>query len=766
MRTLARTLLRACLLVSVPICASAQTEPVVVEAESGTIGASFNTVTANGVTYITINSTDATNPPVPARLATYSVTFPAAGQYELYARFRVGPDSGNDDSFFLGNGFSPTTFANANQVDNGGYTLPQDTVRNGGPATNNVYKWFKLSGFVGPAVWNVPAGALTQTFVIGGREDGNFIDKFAFGLVGSYYTVSNLDTGTAASGTPPPPDPPAYTRTGPALATGKAKFLGSAWSGGVNGNNLNFGAYWNQVTPENGGKWASVEGTRDVYNFADARNASNQAAANGSLFKWHVLFWGNQQPNWMWDLPPAEQLEEIHEWLQAIATEFPDLQQIEVVNEPLHDRPDKTSAGNTTAGGGSGGYYEALGGAGATGHDWIINAFTLARQYFPNAKLMLNDYSITNDGNATTNYLTIINLLKERNLIDLVGVQGHAFEFGGPTSNSAATHRANLTRLQAAGLPIYVTEFDLDGNDDPVQLEAYQRLFPVFWEHEAVKGITMWGYTRNGHWRRGSGAWLMYMNGAERPALQWLVAYVTNTPATVTAGQSFNVSESAAGGTAIGTVLATDVDAGTTLSQWQLTDATGKFAIDAGTGALSLAPGATLDFEAATSYSVSVSVWDGYTRSAASVAIEVTNVNDNVPSVSAGQTFDIDSGYKRTIAWLESSDPDDMNQLGFTTFQDWQIVSGNPGSVFRVTPSAGELQIARPLLIDWRKTSYSLVTTVSDGANTSAPTPVTVVIPKRVDMCLFDVIRLEVPKASAPLVFLLGGELGSCFAPL
>ena len=129
-------------------------------------------------------------------------------------------------------------------------------------------------------------------------------------------------------------------------------------------------------------------------------------------------------------------------------------------------------------------------------------------------------------------------------------------------------------------------------------------------------------------------------------------------------------------------------------------------------------------------YQISVSVWDGYVRSApGTVTIKVTNVNDNPPSVTAGQTFDIDQGYKRTIGWLESSDPDDMNQLGFTTFQDWQIVSGNPGSVFRVTPSAGELQIARPLLIDWRKTSYSLVTTVSDGANTSAATPVTVVIP-------------------------------------
>ena len=175
----------------------------------------------------------------------------------------------------------------------------------------------------------------------------------------------------------------------------------------------------------------------------------------------------------------------------------------------------------------------------------------------------------------------------------------------------------------------------------------------------------------------------------------------------------------------MGTVTATDADAGTTLSQWQIgSDPSGKFVIDAATGIVSLAAGATLDFEAVTSYQISVSVWDGYVRSApGTVTINVANVNDNPPSVTAGQTFDIDQGYKRTIGWLESSDPDDMNQLGFTTFQNWQIVSGNPGSVFRVTPSAGELQIARPLLIDWRQTSYSLVTTVSDGANTSAARP-------------------------------------------
>ena len=87
-----------------------------------------------------------------------------------------------------------------------------------------------------------------------------------------------------------------------------------------------------------------------------------------------------------------------------MATRYPDLDFIDVVNEPLHDPPRGATNGN---------YIEALGGNGVTGWDWIINAFTLAREYFPNAKLVLNDYSITNDGNATTNYLTIINLLKD-----------------------------------------------------------------------------------------------------------------------------------------------------------------------------------------------------------------------------------------------------------------------------------------------------------------------------------------------------------------
>ena len=854
MSTFRSALLRACLLASIPAATLAQV-PVVVEAETGTLGSPTNLTTAtdaSGVTYLTVlPAGNSGASPTADRVATYTVTFPAPGNYALYVRFQAGPNTGNDDSFYLPTGFNTTTsWSGPYNTSSGGATAANATVPVGGSAGTSVWKWQRMTpqvgggGGTGPGVWVVPAGQLTQTFAWGSREDGLLFDKFAFGPIDVCYTVGDLDAARGPSGTCPPlppPVPPAYTRTDPPLATGKDKFLGSAWSPGT--ASLNFGAYWNQVTPENAGKWASAEPTRGTFNFTQAHQAEAAARATpGGVFKWHVLFWGNQQPTWIYDLPPDQQLAEIHNWLQAIATEFPNIDQIDVVNEALHDPPDKTSAGNTTAGGGSGGYIDALGGA--ADDKWIITAFELARQYFPNSKLILNDYSITNDGNATTRYLQIIQELQDRGLIDAIGIQAHAFEYNyGNLASSVFTHQSNLARLAATGLPVYVTEFDIDGvdpvfgvQDDAAQLQRYQALFPVFWESPAVKGITMWGYVQGAHWRTNQGAWLMYPNGAERPALQWLVKYVQNNPPVITP-QTFTISESPpdpnlalarqflnannfgtdetrlgtavlmiafpgsftdpsgvvwqgglanyndtsaqalafsrqyAGkyGRVIGKVVATDPDAGTVFSDWQvgMGNSNANCTIDPATGELHVGPGHEIDFDQwPTTGCPDVTVSDGLTRSAPqTILVNITNENDNPPVIPAGQSFRIDGGSKNTVAKVVATDADDTNQPGFTTFSDWAITSGNTNNVFRFS-TTGSLQVARPLLVDWRRTSYSLGSTVSDGANTSDAQTVQVTIPNRVNLCLLNAIKLEAPKAAAPVLILLGAEIGSCKQPL
>lgn len=531
--------------------ARAQNAPVVQQAETGTLGADWTSPTQAGVQYVTVTPTatiNAQNPGTAARVITYSVTFPAAGSYDLYARVRVGPATANDDSFYYGNGFgtkqpnADADWITANQLNGVGYTGGNIAVDGAGGATNGIWKWINLSKFNGgeaPISFTVAAGSLTQTFQIGAREDGLDIDKLVFGATGLYFTVANLDAGAQGSTTPPV----TFTPTGPALAAGKSKFLGGVYS---QPQKPFFNAYFNQVTPENAGKWGSVESTRNQMNWTELDSAYALAKTKGYPFKMHTLIWGQQQPIWIETLPPAEQLAEINEWFAAVAQRYPNLDQIEVVNEAANDLPLNGSTGNNgtnTPGSGAGNYYEALGGAGATGWDWVIKSFQLARQYFPNAQLLINDYGvITNSANAQR-YLGIINLLKDRNLVDGVGIQGHAFE----TRNiPAATLQANLDVLASAGKPLYITELDIDGVnssnqlDDAVQLAEYQRIFPALWTHPAVKGITLWGY-RPGHWRTAQGAYLANTDNTERSALAWLRTYVRATVLSSKAAQASQV---------------------------------------------------------------------------------------------------------------------------------------------------------------------------------------------------------------------------------
>lgn len=318
--------------------------------------------------------------------------------------------------------------------------------------------------------------------------------------------ASSPAAGTAAT-------TPAVDDSAQPIAAGHAKFLGSAHSPP---QHQDFARYWNKVTPENAGKWGEVEAVRGERDWAGLDAAYRMARDNGFPFHLHVLIWGNQQPEWIKPLPVDEQRAAIEAWFSAVAERYPDIDIVEVVNEPLHDPPSQDDEGG-------GNYINALGGTGETGWDWVLESFRLARKHFPNARLMLNEYSVSNDTDNNRRYLEIIELLKAENLIDVIGLQGHAFSTTPETPMSV--QRANLDALAATGLPIHVTELDVDGTDDAVQLRDYQRIFPMFWEHPAVEGVTLWGF-RRGLWRDEQGAYLIREDGSERPALVWLRDYV------------------------------------------------------------------------------------------------------------------------------------------------------------------------------------------------------------------------------------------------
>jgi len=193
-------------------------QSVTIEAESGLLGNDWAVSNYTDTVSITILSNLTTNNPGNSnRIATYQVTFPQPGDYELYARVRVGSGAWNDDSFFYGNGFgyksptNPDDWILVNGLASAGFTNATDVVMGRGSAGSTVWKWVNLSQYTDsssepPITFAVPSNALTQVFQIAAREDGLEIDKLVFAPTGYFFTVADLDAGN-------PGQPPSVTVT-------------------------------------------------------------------------------------------------------------------------------------------------------------------------------------------------------------------------------------------------------------------------------------------------------------------------------------------------------------------------------------------------------------------------------------------------------------------------------------------------------------------------------------------------------------------------
>lgn len=306
--------------------------------------------------------------------------------------------------------------------------------------------------------------------------------------------------------------------------TGMAPSLGK-YLGNIIAYNVrpDFNQYWNAVTSENACKWGSVEGTRDVMNWNFADVAYNHARDHHMVFRYHVLAWGSQYPSWIEGLEPAEFREEVEEYIAAAAERYPFTDQVEVLNEAMHIH---TYNGEEHAAG-TPYFREGLGGPGETGYDWAIWLFRKARQYFPDSKLVINDFELETNTAGRNEILDMVKVLRDSGLIDGFGTQAHYFNVDGINKN---TLQNALNGMARSGLPIYVTELDMKGSPqtEAGQLASYQNAFPVYWNHPAVAGITLWGYVEGSTWATGTG--ILNGDGSERAAMEWLASYVAGTP--------------------------------------------------------------------------------------------------------------------------------------------------------------------------------------------------------------------------------------------
>ncbi|MBC6425219.1 MAG: cadherin domain-containing protein [Ekhidna sp.] len=184
------------------------------------------------------------------------------------------------------------------------------------------------------------------------------------------------------------------------------------------------------------------------------------------------------------------------------------------------------------------------------------------------------------------------------------------------------------------------------------------------------------------------------------------VTNVNDNALTITA-QTFSVPEDANNGTAVGTVQASDAETNNLMFSIASGNTGNVFAIGEGTGAITVA--GTLDFENTQSYTLKVRVSDGNLSATADITINVTNVNDNAPTIT-DQTFTVaeDAMNGTAVGTVQASDAETNNLM-------FSITQGNTGNVFALDASTGALSTMGALDFEITQ-SYTLKISVSDGS--------------------------------------------------
>jgi len=316
----------------------------------------------------------------------------------------------------------------------------------------------------------------------GGTASGGSSSGGRGGMGGTAGVAGNSSAGAASGGAPP-----------------LGKFVGNITTGNsIDTGGMKFSKYWDQITPENAGKWGSIQRSASGdFNWSAMDAIYEYTETNHIIFKQHTFVWGSQQPS------GTPTLTQVENWIKSFCQRYPNTRLIDVVNEPPpHTTPN----------------YTANLGAGESGQwGWITKAFKLARQYCPGAILIMNDYNNIEYGDQESHFIDIVKQIKAAGApIDAVGCQSHALR-----TMSASQLQKNLdTMASQTGLPIYITEYDIGEANDATQLATYKAQIPIFRNTAAVKGITIWGWINGRTWVANTGL----VNGTTpRSAMTWLM---------------------------------------------------------------------------------------------------------------------------------------------------------------------------------------------------------------------------------------------------
>lgn len=335
---------------------------------------------------------------------------------------------------------------------------------------------------------------------------------------------------------------------GPGLADGAAKFVGNI----IQSTQVrsDFTTLWNQATAENGCKWESIEGSRGNYNWGACDAAYNWAKQNGGFFKFHALVWGGQYPSWLNGLSADETKKAITSWFDAVQKHYPDLEIIDVVNEAI-----RTGNGSYHSGYGRGNNIVPALGGDNNDYAFVTTAFKMARERWPKAILIYNDYN-------TIQYdvdkgIDLINTIKKNGApIDAYGLQAHDLVtqgggFGGTGGGGDCMDytqfKNTMEKIHSqTQMPIFISEYDIPNTNDDIQEQCFKEQISYWMEADYVAGITLWGYIYGQTWLDCDGAAAgcsgIIKDGKDRKAMTWLKQYLASNKGVNSTGLATGVT--------------------------------------------------------------------------------------------------------------------------------------------------------------------------------------------------------------------------------
>lgn len=329
--------------------------------------------------------------------------------------------------------------------------------------------------------------------------------------------------------------------------------------------------HFNHIVAENDMKWQLIHPRpgADGYDFGPADALIAFGEKHGMSIAGHTLVWHSQTPNWVFEgtqIPKAnaegdatesresssprrggrrfgarggfdlsgprasreELLERMREHIHQVVGRYKGKVKVwDVVNEAISDGgPDVLRRSPWSV---------------IIGPDFVAKAFEYAHEADPDAILRYNDYGLENP-EKRRKLISLIKSLKEQNVpVMAIGSQAHC-----NVSITFETMDDTLTELKSLGLPIHITELDVNSaasgqrttsaetaanaaslqgglvsEADAKLAETYAALFRAFVKHQdAIELVTFWGVNDAVSWRSQGRPLLFDGNNQPKPAFE------------------------------------------------------------------------------------------------------------------------------------------------------------------------------------------------------------------------------------------------------